>query len=244
MKKKHLSLSIALSFLTHILIFGVFAFIAFFASKEVYFLEMGGGKGTVWIDLESSGSGSPTDLKNKNNSSVSSSEVLSNKNSSHPKDKNKKNNNAVLVRQKIEGPKTDSSQNNISQGLENGSTSSADGKSGAENGQGASPQGLGTGSGKGTGEGNANLAPSILGIIRRKIEKAKHYPILARARKMEGVAVLSFSIKASGDVESLLLVKSSGAQILDEEALATVKRAAPLPYYSLPIRISIKFSLE
>jgi len=40
------------------------------------------------------------------------------------------------------------------------------------------------------------------------------------------------------------MVHSSGSSVLDEEALATVKRAAPLPYYPSPIRISLKFSLE
>ncbi|MFO1518206.1 MAG: energy transducer TonB [bacterium] len=80
--------------------------------------------------------------------------------------------------------------------------------------------------------------------MRRRIERAKRYPTSARLQHLEGVVSLSFSIEPDGQVRALALVHSSGSDVLDQEALATVKRAAPLPYYANPIRISLRFYLE
>jgi len=104
-------------------------------------------------------------------------------------------------------------------------------------GEGGSPPG-GTGGKGGTG------GPNILSEIRRKIERAKRYPSLARLRQVEGVVALSFRIGEGGGVSDLRLLGSSGSPLLDEEALATVRRAAPLPFYPDTIRISLRFKLE
>ena|GEM_PF-2717875 len=103
----------------------------------------------------------------------------------------------------------------------------------------ATPGTGGTGPGGPSGGGSGVLAE-----IRKKIERAKRYPTLARQQEIEGSVRLSFSIEPTGEVTGLTLLGSSGSSILDQEALATVKRAAPLPYYPNPIRISLKFSLE
>jgi protein TonB len=112
--------------------------------------------------------------------------------------------------------------------------------SGASEGSGGGGE-SGTGSGPFLGAGGGS---KILAEIRRKIERSKRYPPLARVHQIEGIVSLSFSIESTGEVKDLQMIRSSGSPILDEEALATVKRAAPLPYYPSPIRISLKFSLE
>ncbi len=55
----------------------------------------------------------------------------------------------------------------------------------------------------------------------------KRYP--AQARGAEGVVSLAFSIDRQGRVVNSRIAKSSGSAVLDAEALAMIKRAAPLP---------------
>jgi protein TonB len=57
----------------------------------------------------------------------------------------------------------------------------------------------------------------------------KKYPKDARKRGEQGVANVSFTIDRSGKVISARLEKSSGSELLDEEALAVLNRASPLP---------------
>ncbi|MBF0493246.1 MAG: energy transducer TonB [Deltaproteobacteria bacterium] len=92
--------------------------------------------------------------------------------------------------------------------------------------------------GKSSGGGS-----NLLALIRQKIEGAKRYPEAARLRAQEGLVSLRFKLGLKGDVESLNLVKSSGFKILDEEALATVRRAAPFPFYEEVVETSLRFTL-
>ena len=61
------------------------------------------------------------------------------------------------------------------------------------------------------------------------LERRKRYPGAARARGDEGVAQVRFSIDKAGNVLSAKLVKSSGSAQLDEEVVALVHRASPVP---------------
>jgi protein TonB len=63
--------------------------------------------------------------------------------------------------------------------------------------------------------------------IKVRLEKAKRYP--AQARGSKGVAQVDFRIDRNGHVVSSRIVQSSGSAALDEDALATLKRADPLP---------------
>jgi protein TonB len=51
----------------------------------------------------------------------------------------------------------------------------------------------------------------------------------ARARNIEGVVRLEFTLDRSGQIVSSHIVQSSGSPLLDEEAMAMIRRAAPLP---------------
>lgn len=61
------------------------------------------------------------------------------------------------------------------------------------------------------------------------INRYKHYPVAARAHGMEGVVNVEFTLDRSGQIVSSHITRSSGSPVLDEEAMAMLRRAAPLP---------------
>lgn len=62
-----------------------------------------------------------------------------------------------------------------------------------------------------------------------RLESVKRYPRGARARRVEGVVYVRFSVDRAGRVTGVSLARSSGHPELDQEALAAVYRAQPLP---------------
>jgi protein TonB len=72
-------------------------------------------------------------------------------------------------------------------------------------------------------------AAAYQGAVLARISAQRRYPEAARERAPHGVAVIRFSIDASGQVAGLSLFQSAGDPILDAEALATVRRASPFP---------------
>jgi protein TonB len=72
-------------------------------------------------------------------------------------------------------------------------------------------------------------AQAYRGVVFSRIAEEKRYPEAARERAPHGVAIVSFSIGASGQLAGASLVQSAGDPILDAEALATVRRASPFP---------------
>ena len=65
--------------------------------------------------------------------------------------------------------------------------------------------------------------------VLARIAAQKRYPEAALARAPQGVAVVRFSIDASGQVVGASLARSAGDPVLDAEAVATVRRASPFP---------------
>lgn len=57
----------------------------------------------------------------------------------------------------------------------------------------------------------------------------KKYPKVAKRRNQTGTPLVAFVIDRAGYVKEAYLVTSSGHESLDEEALATIRRAEPLP---------------
>ena len=72
---------------------------------------------------------------------------------------------------------------------------------------------------------SAAYRSAVLGRIAAR----KRYPEAARERASHGVAVVSFSLSASGQVAVASISESAGDPILDAEALATIRRASPFP---------------
>jgi len=99
----------------------------------------------------------------------------------------------------------------------------------------------------GVGEGQASFESRVLAHINR----FKQYPPAARKAHIEGVVMLHFVMDAGGHVTQADIQKSSGRPVLDNEALAMIQRAQPLPALpaDFPTRtlnavVSIEFSLN
>jgi protein TonB len=65
--------------------------------------------------------------------------------------------------------------------------------------------------------------------LAKHIERHQNYPKAAIARHLHGHVKLRFSIDRAGRVLVAQVVESSGSQLLDAEAMAMLKKAAPLP---------------
>jgi periplasmic protein TonB len=65
--------------------------------------------------------------------------------------------------------------------------------------------------------------------IAIQLERHKNYPAPAQARRETGVATVAFTIDREGKVVASRITRSSGFASLDDETIATVQRAAPLP---------------
>jgi protein TonB len=65
--------------------------------------------------------------------------------------------------------------------------------------------------------------------VSNHLKRFKRYPEAAHRRGVQGVAVVRFTLDRSGHVITSEIVKSSGSSELDQEGLAMLKRASPLP---------------
>ena len=110
------------------------------------------------------------------------------------------------------------------------------GESGSSKGEGPPGQAAGGGPGSGqgglgggTGQGNPDAMKAYAAQVRRQLERYKKYPPAAMAKKISGQAVVSFTLNRQGVILSCALARSSGQAVLDEEVMALLKRASPLP---------------
>ncbi|MCV0396553.1 MAG: TonB family protein [Rhizobiaceae bacterium] len=80
------------------------------------------------------------------------------------------------------------------------------------------------------------------------LERRKRYPDSARRARKQGTAYVRFSIDANGNVGSVALARSSGISELDEEVVAMVRRASPVPApppgVNRTIMVPVRFSLR
>jgi protein TonB len=89
--------------------------------------------------------------------------------------------------------------------------------------------GTGTGLGKATGDAQSGYMKEQFVYIRDLVLKKLTYPPLARERGWEGVVLLFFVIRENGTVEQIRVMKSSGHEVLDEQAMRTVRSVQPFP---------------
>jgi protein TonB len=61
------------------------------------------------------------------------------------------------------------------------------------------------------------------------LNKHKRYPAAARSHREQGTVVVTFKLDRRGHVTASHVTRSSGSRPLDEEALAVLLRASPLP---------------
>ncbi|HWW49390.1 MAG TPA: energy transducer TonB [Xanthobacteraceae bacterium] len=83
------------------------------------------------------------------------------------------------------------------------------------------------------------------------LQKNKRYPAAAQARREQGLAKVAFVVDRNGRVIESRLVQGSGSAALDQETLALLQRAQPLPpppadvpgtqfAFSVPFRYDLK----
>jgi len=88
-------------------------------------------------------------------------------------------------------------------------------------------------------------------MIKQKIESHRKYPNWAKKQGFEGTAHLKFTVLSTGFAKDIKIIKSSGFNILDKEAVSTIKRAQPFPpipeemkVSSLTMEVSVVFTLQ
>lgn len=82
--------------------------------------------------------------------------------------------------------------------------------------------------GRGQQNGRAN-ASSYNALVLAHLQRYRVYPAEARSRGITGVSTVRFTLSRSGAVVSVSLSRGSGTAMLDQAALAMVRRASPFP---------------
>jgi protein TonB len=81
-----------------------------------------------------------------------------------------------------------------------------------------------------TASGVSSLSPANWqSRLMAHLERRKRYPSGARARGEHGIVYVRFTIDDAGNVQSASLARTSGFAELDQEVLALVSRASPVP---------------
>jgi periplasmic protein TonB len=85
----------------------------------------------------------------------------------------------------------------------------------------------------------------------RQLQRFKRYPASSQSRNEQGVVLLSFSLDRAGHVLAHSIAKSSGYADLDNEVMAMIMRAEPLPPFPatmtqprIDLTVPIRFSLR
>jgi TonB family protein len=81
----------------------------------------------------------------------------------------------------------------------------------------------------GIGHGWSAADAKYFGRVAAHLAQRKQYPLEARRKRQQGTGTVSFTIGATGQVESVEIVRGTGASTLDREIEAMVRRAAPFP---------------
>lgn len=80
-----------------------------------------------------------------------------------------------------------------------------------------------------SGGGFEGSAADYMAYLLAWLERHKTYPREAQSRNQEGTVLLYLEMGREGEVHAFRIHESSGHQPLDEEVLALVRRAEPLP---------------
>ncbi|UCD15058.1 MAG: TonB family protein [Candidatus Omnitrophota bacterium] len=87
--------------------------------------------------------------------------------------------------------------------------------------------------------------------VKQKIESCRRYPPWAKKQGFEGISFLAFTLLSNGMVCDIKPIKSSGFNILDKEAISTIKRASPFKPIpekfncsSLAMEVAIVFQIK
>ncbi|MFN3870873.1 MAG: TonB family protein [Aquificaceae bacterium] len=84
-------------------------------------------------------------------------------------------------------------------------------------------------------------------LISSIVQKHISYPPLARRMGWEGRVVVRFTLTSEGKLENVHIEKSSGYDLLDKNAMETVKRVAhlfPKPPVDVVVKLPVNYRLE
>ena len=70
-------------------------------------------------------------------------------------------------------------------------------------------------------------AAGYLEMVKLRIEREKKYPEGAKTRQIEGRITVRFVITSDGNIKGVEITKKSRHNVLNQAALAAVKKAAP-----------------
>ncbi|HWJ70562.1 MAG TPA: TonB family protein [Sphingobium sp.] len=107
------------------------------------------------------------------------------------------------------------------------------------------------GTGRGRGErGGGDEAAAWRGRVLAHLDRHKRYPAAAKMMKREGRVQLNLTMDRRGHVLAVSVGRGAGFKALDDEAVAVVKRAQPLPLpppavegEAIPMQVPIGFAL-
>jgi protein TonB len=98
---------------------------------------------------------------------------------------------------------------------------------------------------------DSNALPNWKSLLVATLERSKRYPAQAQERGEHGVVQLAFSIDRRGGVHHARIVRSSGSSLLDNETMAMLERAAPLPPpppeiagAEIPVEVPIRYNMR
>ena len=77
--------------------------------------------------------------------------------------------------------------------------------------------------------GHPGSSKNYFTLLQAWLEKNKQYPLQARRRRLEGTAMLTFTIDRRGRVLAARITRSAGEALLDEEVMKMIRRADPVP---------------
>lgn len=99
----------------------------------------------------------------------------------------------------------------------------------------------GSGAQRGGGYAEQNLS-SISGLIHGRV----YYPRIARTNNWQGRVLVHFVVGTDGKTSDVALRQSSGHQVLDESALATIRDldGLPRPPVPVPLTVPVHFRLR
>jgi protein TonB len=86
-----------------------------------------------------------------------------------------------------------------------------------------------------------------LSVISNIVQRHIDYPPIARRMGWEGKVLVSFVLEPNGDIRDLKVLKGSGYEVLDREALDAIRRSYkdfPKPPVSVVVKLPISFRLE
>ena len=87
--------------------------------------------------------------------------------------------------------------------------------------------------------GGARYLKANFSYIKDMINRKLEYPKIARKMGWEGQVRISFTVLASGESRDIRIIRSSGREMLDKNAVEAVKSASPFPRPPAEARIIV-----